>query len=215
MPRTINDGAEDVPLNLLKQHPRNVNQGDFGAIAESVEANGFFGRLVVNRRTKHILAGNHRYLVAKQQGFETVPVEWVDVDPDAELRILLADNRTARLGSDNEAGLAELLAELAATDKGLVGTGFDGDDLDRLINNLAAGPGVDPAAEWAGMPEFTHEDKSAYRSLVVHFGSEEAVQEFRALVGQPFSPEAKYIWHPKQVRADNMGLRYVSIEDAA
>jgi len=143
MPRTINTAIESVPLAALKPHHRNVNQGDFGAIAESIESNGFFGTLVANRRTGRILVGNHRYHVAKAQGFAEVPVAWVDVSDEEELRILLADNRTARLGSDNEAALAELLSELIATDVGLIGTGFDGDDLDRLIADLAdAAPGA-------------------------------------------------------------------------
>jgi ParB-like chromosome segregation protein Spo0J len=144
MPKTINSAIETVPLSLLKPHPKNVNQGDFGAIQQSIETNGFYGTIVANKRTGHILAGNHRYHVAKQSGFDSLPVAWVDVDDEEEIRILLADNRTTRLGQDDESKLAELLAELANTEKGLSGTGFDGDDLDRLIGDLA-GPNFDPA----------------------------------------------------------------------
>jgi hypothetical protein len=147
MPRTINTAIEAVPLNLLKPHPRNVNQGDFGAIQQSIETNGFFGTIVANKRTGHILAGNHRFAVAKKLAYETVPVAWVDVNDEEELRILIADNRTTRLGIDNEADLTALLAELAQTPTGLIGTGFDGDDLDRMIADLA-GP-----AELLGDPD--------------------------------------------------------------
>lgn len=136
MAKIINTGIESVPLQLLKPHPRNVNQGDFGAIQESVETNGFYGTIVANKRTGHILAGNHRYAVAKAMHYTDVPVAWVDVDDEQELRILIADNRTTRLGIDNEASLTELLAELAATPTGLTGTGFDGDDLDALISSV-------------------------------------------------------------------------------
>jgi DNA modification methylase len=139
MPKTINTSIEEVLLGALKIHPRNANQGDFGAIQQSVEANGFYGTVVANKRTGYILAGNHRFAVAKSLGFERVPVAWVDVDDEEELRILIADNRTTRLGIDNEAQLAELLSELAATPAGLLGTGFDGDDLDRMIADLAGG----------------------------------------------------------------------------
>lgn len=137
MPKTINTTVESVPLNLLKPHPRNVNQGDFGAIMESVQTNGFYGTIVANKRTGHILAGNHRYAVAKQMGYDTIPVAWVDVDDEEEIRILVADNRTTRLGNDDEAALSALLAELAGTPTGLTGTGFDGDDLDRMIADLS------------------------------------------------------------------------------
>jgi hypothetical protein len=139
--KTINTGFEEVPLQNLKMHPRNVNQGDFGAIQESIEGNGFFGAITANKRTGHILAGNHRYKVAKEQHAATIPVIWVDVDEQQELRILLADNRTARLGHDDENALAALLSELSLSDDGLKGTGFDGDDLDEIIGRMAGGVG--------------------------------------------------------------------------
>jgi len=167
MPKTINTAIEDVPLARLKFHPRNANQGDFGAIQQSVEANGFYGTIVANKRTGHILAGNHRYAVAKQMGFERVPVSWVDVDAEQELRILIADNRTTRLGIDNEAQLAELLSELAATPAGLLGTGFDGDDLDELIAKMTV-PDFEPVEDTGDLskldpvvcPECGHEFKA-------------------------------------------------------
>ena len=142
MPKHLNsaDDFEMVPIGRLKPAPFNPNNGDYGAIEESIKANGFFGALVVSRRTGHVLAGNHRLRVALDLGYRELPVTWVDVDLDAEKRILLADNHTARLGNDNPVALAELLAELAATDKGLLGTAFSGDDLDQLLSDLAGMP---------------------------------------------------------------------------
>ena len=142
MPKHLNtaDDFEMVPIGRLVPAPFNPNQGDYGAIEESIKQNGFFGALVVNRSTRHVLAGNHRLAVASQLGYTELPVTWVDVDADSEKRILLADNHTSRLGADNPAALAELLAELAATDKGLAGTAFDADDLDQLLNDLAGMP---------------------------------------------------------------------------
>lgn len=65
-----------------------------------------------------------------------VPVIWVDVDDERARRILVADNRTTRLGHDDPEALASLLTELAETEGGLDGTGFDGDDLDALLVDL-------------------------------------------------------------------------------
>jgi len=107
--------SEEVDVHLLKQHPRNVNQGDLGAVISSIETNGFYGRLIVNKRNNYVLAGNHRLMAAKALKMDTVPVEWVDVDEDSEVRILLADNRTTRLGLDDNTALTVLLAELANT----------------------------------------------------------------------------------------------------
>jgi len=136
MAEVINDGASEmVPVGKLKLHPRNVNQGDLGRIDESVEENGFYGALVVQKSTGHVLVGNHRLKAARAKKIKQVPVIYVDVDDDRAMRILLADNRTARLGYDDEAALKDVLTEMATT-TGLQGTGYDGDDLDELIAKL-------------------------------------------------------------------------------
>lgn len=143
--RSINDGpVTDVALAKLREHPRNANEGDVGAIAASIEAHGFYGAVIVQRSTGFVLAGNHRLKVAQQAGAASLPVQYVDVDDETALRILVADNRTTRLGRDDDVLLSALLTELAATPAGLDGLGYDGDDLDRLLGDLnrAAEPAV-------------------------------------------------------------------------
>lgn len=130
----INLGNEEVDIALLKHHPRNANEGNIDSIVESIERNGFFGSVLVNKVTGHILAGNHRVMAAKRLGFLKVPVTWIEVDEEEELRILLVDNRTSRLGIDNEESLIALLDELMETDAGLVGTGYTEDDLGDLLD---------------------------------------------------------------------------------
>lgn len=136
MADVINDGASEmVPVGKLKLHPRNVNQGDLGAIDESIEHNGFYGALVVQRSTGNVLVGNHRLKAARAKKLKQVPVIYVDVDDDRAMKILLADNRTARLGYDDEAALKDVLVEMATT-TGLDGSGYTGDDVDELVNRL-------------------------------------------------------------------------------
>ncbi len=139
MTRIINDGYDEhVPIDSLIPHPLNPNQGDYGAIEESINENGFYGALIVSRETRYILVGNHRWKVAKDKGETTIPVIWVIADRNEELRIMAADNQTNRLGSYSTPTLANLLLELTDTPSELKGTGFDGDDLDRFIKELAA-----------------------------------------------------------------------------
>jgi DNA modification methylase len=107
------------------------------AIKKSLAVNGWYGSVVVNTGTKHILAGNHRVMAAKALGWETVPVQWVDVTPEEELRILVVDNRTTRIGQDDTTKITDILAELANTPIGLEGTGYGAADLDALIDELA------------------------------------------------------------------------------
>lgn len=133
----LNHSTEMVAIDTLRPHPQNPRQGDIGAIHESIRANGFYGQVVVQKSTGRILVGNHRWRAAMAAGATEIPVTWVDVDDDRALRILLVDNRTNDLASYDDEALAVLLRELA-DGTGLGGTGYDGDDLDRLIADLAA-----------------------------------------------------------------------------
>jgi len=153
--RVLNEAVELVPVADLTLHPRNVNQGDLGAIHESVAVNGFYGTIVAQRSTGRVLVGNHRLMVAQQMGAKDVPVAWVDVDDATALRILLADNRTTRLGIDDPEQLVALLQEILADAGSLEGTGYDADALDELLADLGRemdkpedpGAQVDRAAE--------------------------------------------------------------------
>jgi len=155
MSRVINLQIEQVAIDLLKHHPRNANNGDVEAIKKSLAVNGWYGSVVVNLATKHILAGNHRVMAAKALGWETVPVQWVDVTPEEELRILVVDNRTTRIGQDDTTKITDILAELANTPIGLEGTGYGAADLDALIDELA---GMTEPAELLTDPDEVPED---------------------------------------------------------
>lgn len=145
-PDTLNTEYEAVPIDAIEAHPRNPNRGDLDAIAESIEANGFYGALVVQRSTRRILAGNHRWQAARAAGLPEVPVVWVDVDDERALRILLADNRTAELSYRDPEELANLLAELESTDEVLLGTGYQPEDIEDLLAELDP---TSPMDEWA------------------------------------------------------------------
>jgi site-specific DNA-methyltransferase (adenine-specific) len=114
----------------------NVRQGDIGAIVESLKVHGQYRPIVVQRSTGHILAGNHTWKAARTVGLKTLDVTYVDVDDDEALRILLIDNRTNDLATYDDPALVELLKQLSETERGLTGTGFDGDDLDELLATL-------------------------------------------------------------------------------
>ena len=128
--------VQHISVDKLRCHPANPREGDVGAVWESIEQNGFFGALVVQKSSGHVLAGNHRLLAAREAGMDEVPVIYVDVDDEHAMRILLADNRTSDIATYDGEGLADLLEHLASTDDGLAGTGYDGDALDELLDDL-------------------------------------------------------------------------------
>ena len=164
MPKHLNnaDDFEMVAIERLKPHPNNVNEADTGAVIESIKAHGFYGALVVQRGTCHVVAGNHRLLAAKTLGFSELPVTWITCTDEMAIRLMLTDNRSTRLGRDNPAALAELLTELAGTETGLVGLGFDGDDLDSLINDLSRPNDGDWGETLGGLPDG---DKAPFQQM--------------------------------------------------
>jgi len=137
MARSIIEELAHVPIDELREHPRNPNEGDVGAILESFEANGFFEPLVVERRTNTVLSGNHRLKACHIAGLDPVPVVYVGTRDDAHAtRVLLSANAIAAKAHREPEALSTLLYELEHTD-GLEGTGYTGDDLDQLLSDLA------------------------------------------------------------------------------
>lgn len=118
----------------IEPHPDNANVGNVDVIAESIRVNGFYAPIIVQASTGYIIAGNHRYKAARSLGFEQVPVVYLDVEDEEAKRIMVADNRTTRLGHDDTELLTQLLEDLGDTELGLMGTGFSHADLQTLID---------------------------------------------------------------------------------
>jgi ParB-like chromosome segregation protein Spo0J len=137
-PAIRNESIEMVPIDSLTVHPSNPRRGDLGAIGVSLGTFGFYGTIVAQRSTGHVLAGNHRLMAARQAGMTEVPVAWVEIDDEESLRLLIADNRSSDLATNDDNQLAELLSALAESERGLTGTLYDGDDLDSLLASLEA-----------------------------------------------------------------------------
>ena len=130
--------VESVAIDTVQPHPRNVRQGDVGAIVESLRAHGQYRPIVVQRSTGYIIAGNHTWRSCKKLKMTHVAVVWADVDNDEAIRIMLVDNRTNDVASYDDHELAHLLEALMLTPDQLSGTGFAPDDLDALLVLLNA-----------------------------------------------------------------------------
>lgn len=135
----IGDKVEMVALGDLSCHPDNPRRGDVEAIRASIRANGFYGALVVQRSTGHILAGNHRFMAAEAEGLDRVPVIYVDASDDDAKAILVGDNRLSDLAENDPVLLAALLQAVQAREQGLAGTGYSDDDLAELLAQAAEG----------------------------------------------------------------------------
>ena len=163
----------------FQPHPKNVRQGDVGAISESLRAHGQYKPIVVQRSTGYVLTGNHTLMAARNLGWTQVAAVFVDCDDDQALRILLVDNRTNDLAMYDDRGLADLLTELATTSTGFDGSLFTGDDLDDLLYRLEGtlGEAYVEASLTEKVDEYAKRDT---RTLLLPFSTDDYV----AIVGR-------------------------------
>lgn len=130
-----------VPIDSIKRHPQNPNQGDVEAIERSLHEFGQFDAVTVQASTRYLITGNTTWQAAIAQGFTEIAAVVMDVDDQKALRMMITHNRLNRIGRDDPAQLAEVIAALiedAGTPYVLCGTGYDESDLDALQLSLQA-----------------------------------------------------------------------------
>ena len=57
-----------VEADKIREHPRNPRKGDVEAIKESMQANGVYRPVIVQKSSGYILAGNHTYRAMRELG---------------------------------------------------------------------------------------------------------------------------------------------------
>ena len=125
----------EIDIDKITEHPQNPRKGDDRAVGESIARNGFFGAVLIQRSTGHVIAGNTRYRVMRDEGAATIPGFWVDCDDEVATRIMLADNRTSDLAFYDDEALFELLKGLVESE-GLDGTGYDRAAYELLLQSV-------------------------------------------------------------------------------
>lgn len=117
--RIVGEGIEAA--DQLLAHPLNYRihpKAQQDALAGLLDQVGFVQRIIVNRRTGHVVDGHLRVSLAITRG-ESVPVVYVDLD-EAEERLVLAslDPLAAMAGKDSDV-LAQLMEGLDVGDGAL------------------------------------------------------------------------------------------------
>jgi len=206
-----------VDITTIVPNPRNPNKhpdNQIELLAKIIMNQGWRNAITVSTRSGFIVRGHGRYEAAKQMQVDEVPIDFQDYASDAEeWADLIADNRIAELSKMDSAGLKDLLNEIDTGDFDMDLTGFDHNSLENLMTHDGYFDANDPDAEWEGMPEWGQEDTRPHRSIIVHLKDEQAVEDFKKLVGQDFSDGAKWIFWP-DVDIDHVrGERWVSEDE--
>ena len=197
-----------VPIDSVKADPQNArlhNEANKKAIKKSIE--GFLQRkpIVVNKNTGIIEAGNGLYQEMKDLGATEIAAVFVDDDDNQAKAFAIMDNRSGELSEWDLPNLKDILQELDSGALDMDLTGFNEMAIEQLMTQVHS---IDE--EWQGMPEFDQKDKTAFRSIIVHFKDAGAVQEFSELINQSVTDKAKYIWFPEVTREVRADKRYTS-----
>jgi ParB-like chromosome segregation protein Spo0J len=121
--------VERVPIGTIQPHPDNKRRHTVERIEASLRAHGQFKPLVVQKSTRHVIAGNGTLQAAQNIGWTEIDVHFKDVDDDQAMRILLVDNKAGDDSGYDDRGLAEVLAQFGDD---LDGTGWTTDEADEL-----------------------------------------------------------------------------------
>jgi ParB-like chromosome segregation protein Spo0J len=156
-----------VPIDSVQPYPGNPRQGDVGAIVTSLRRFGQQKPLVVQDATGYIVAGNHVWKAGRDLGWTHIAVNRSDLSDWEARSFLIADNRMSDLGTYDEAIMAAILKEIAEAND-LLGTGFDGDDVDDLLKKVEEDSGGGVKGEIA----FSEELMEAHNYVVLYFDNE-------------------------------------------
>lgn len=133
---------EWVPVDRLhpyERNPRRMSEKGMAKLRESLRRFGFTAPILAQRGTGMIVAGHQRYKAALAEGYDRVPVVWLDLSHEEAVAYNLADNRLAEEAEWDDDKLAQVLAELQGAGIDLTITGFDTDELDKALAKVTAG----------------------------------------------------------------------------
>jgi hypothetical protein len=65
------------------------------------------------------------------------------------------------------------------------------------------------AEAWEGMPEYSQEDLSAYKSLIINFDNKEDMALFAKLINQKITFKTKSIWYPQAEISKYVDKQYI------
>jgi DNA modification methylase len=136
----ITGSGEEAPDQLLANpanwriHPK--AQQD--ALAGALDQVGWVQQVLVNKRSGFVVDGHARVALALTRGEATVPVLYVDLDPEEEALVLATLDPIGAMATADTAKLEELLAGISVDDAGLLAL------LDDLAGNEPKAGLTDP-----------------------------------------------------------------------
>jgi len=131
---------EYVSVDSIKPNNYNPNrqsEHDFELLLKSMEEDGFTQPIIVQKATKMIVDGEHRWRAATVLGYKEIPVVYVDMTPE-QMRIATLRHNRARGSEDMELSVQVLrdLQELGALDWAQDSLMLTDEEVNRLLEDI-------------------------------------------------------------------------------
>jgi hypothetical protein len=201
---------EYTRLDEIHRDPQNPKDHDLGALGQSFKRFGYVLPMAVNENTGLLMAGHGRLdqleamriggmepptriKTDDQDGMWLAPViRGIRMSPEDGKAYVIADNRLVELGGWNEPMLVERLIEIAGGDaeQMLLGTGFDAEDLDRMIALIGGKTDHFDAGDLPDAPAVEGANTKAYIVAVVFVSFKEESTFERGLGALTFGERA-------------------------
>tara|TARA_R100000697_G_scaffold70251_1_gene82681 strand:- start:6257 stop:6901 length:645 start_codon:yes stop_codon:yes gene_type:complete len=197
--------VKEIPIDVVKPYENNPRiKENIDKVARSIKEFGFLQPIVVDQNNV-IVVGHSRYEASKSLNIKNIPVLKVGVgteqplSPEKIKAYRIADNKLNE-GSNWDYGLLHReFGDLLDVNFDLQKLGFETNELEAIITfdgNTDIYKASEAFEEWNEMPTFEHDNNKPYRTLYVHFYTEEQVQKFSKLIDQPITEKTKYLYIP-------------------
>ena len=124
-------------LDLIRPHYRNPITEDIDDVNAHIDRVGVYSPILVSKRTGQILAGGGLYEALLSRGETHGPILFTDDETDEEELVILVAQYALITEAWNDPGLEiPILKELAESDWGMVGTGYDHSILERRAQEM-------------------------------------------------------------------------------
>ena len=132
---------EDIKPN--DYNPNRQDPHDFELLLKSMTEDGFTQPIIVQKSTKQIVDGEHRWKAAQELGFKEIPVVFVDMTPE-QMKIATLRHNRARGEEDLEltANVLKDLQDLGAIEWAQDSLMLDDEEINKLIEDIPAPEGL-------------------------------------------------------------------------
>lgn len=173
---------------------RTHSEEQVAQIAASIKEFGFNNPVLLDG-DNGIIAGHGRTLAARKLGLKEVPtIELAHLSDSQRKAYIIADNKLALNAGWDMPTMALELHGLNMDGFDLSLTGFSDIELENILDPMS--DDFSASEEWGGMPEFSCEDKTAFKSVVVHFKDQGAIDAFASVTGLKVLENTRMAWYP-------------------